>query len=84
MYAAGKIGASGKLLAVDLEPTRRHAPAERGLRPGDALSLDNEELARFAPYDVVLSDMAPQDDRQPHHRSGAQLRAVHAGACRCG
>ena len=27
---------------------------------GDALSLANEELARFAPYDVVLSDMAPR------------------------
>jgi 23S rRNA (uridine2552-2'-O)-methyltransferase len=27
---------------------------------GDALSLANEELDRFAPYDVVLSDMAPR------------------------
>jgi 23S rRNA (uridine2552-2'-O)-methyltransferase len=27
---------------------------------GDALSLASEELARFAPYDVVLSDMAPR------------------------
>ena len=26
----------------------------------DALSLTNDELARFAPYDVVLSDMAPR------------------------
>jgi 23S rRNA (uridine2552-2'-O)-methyltransferase len=26
---------------------------------GDALSLSNEDLALFAPYDVVLSDMAP-------------------------
>ena len=26
---------------------------------GDALSLESGELARFAPYDVVLSDMAP-------------------------
>jgi 23S rRNA (uridine2552-2'-O)-methyltransferase len=26
---------------------------------GDALSLTNEALAMFAPYDVVLSDMAP-------------------------
>ena len=27
---------------------------------GDALSLSNDDLARFAPYDVVLSDMAPR------------------------
>jgi 23S rRNA (uridine2552-2'-O)-methyltransferase len=27
---------------------------------GDALSLGNEALGAFAPYDVVLSDMAPR------------------------
>ena len=26
---------------------------------GDALSLENAVLARYAPYDLVLSDMAP-------------------------
>ena len=51
---------------------------------GDALSLANDDLARFAPYDVVLSDMAPADDGQPRHRSGAELRALHARARRCG
>lgn len=59
MYAAKKIGASGRLLAVDLtEIVVPLGPSARFTR-GDALSLANEDLALFAPYDVVLSDMAP-------------------------
>jgi 23S rRNA (uridine2552-2'-O)-methyltransferase len=59
MYAAQKIGTAGKLLAIDLaEMTLPEAPGVRVAR-GDALSLANEDLALFAPYDVVLSDMAP-------------------------
>jgi len=34
--------------------------AQKVFVQGDALALANEELARFAPYDVVLSDMAPR------------------------
>jgi 23S rRNA (uridine2552-2'-O)-methyltransferase len=60
MYAARKIGPSGKLLAVDLEPLGASLPVNAVFVQGDALSLDNEALARFAPYDVVLSDMAPR------------------------
>jgi 23S rRNA (uridine2552-2'-O)-methyltransferase len=59
MYAAARIGQSGKLLAVDLEPMRIALPPNSRFVQGDALSLANEDLARFAPYDVVLSDMAP-------------------------
>jgi 23S rRNA (uridine2552-2'-O)-methyltransferase len=59
MYAAQKIGPKGKLLAVDLsEINVSLGPAGVALQ-GDALSLTNEALAMFAPYDVVLSDMAP-------------------------
>jgi 23S rRNA (uridine2552-2'-O)-methyltransferase len=60
MYAARKIGHGGKLLAVDLEPLAVTLPRNAVFVQGDALSLDNEALARFAPYDVVLSDMAPR------------------------
>ncbi len=60
MYVAGKIGASGKLFAVDLEPLAITLPANAAFAQGDALALENAELARFAPYDVVLSDMAPK------------------------
>jgi 23S rRNA (uridine2552-2'-O)-methyltransferase len=61
MYAARKIGPSGRLLAVDLEPLTVGLPAaSAAFVQGDALSITNEELGRFAPYDVVLSDMAPR------------------------
>jgi len=62
MYAAQKIaadGASGKLLAVDLTPITLALGPGAEFSQGDALSLANDDLARFAPYDVVLSDMAP-------------------------
>ena len=59
MYAAQKIGRGGKLLAIDLsEITVSLGESARFVR-GDALSLANEDLSLFAPYDVVLSDMAP-------------------------
>jgi len=59
MYAAQKIGPRGKLLAIDLsEINVSLGPAAVAVQ-GDALSLSNDALAMFAPYDVVLSDMAP-------------------------
>ena len=59
LYAAQKIGANGKLLAVDLQPLRTALPPHATFVQGDALSLENDALAMHAPYDVVLSDMAP-------------------------
>jgi 23S rRNA (uridine2552-2'-O)-methyltransferase len=59
-YAAQKIGPSGRLLAVDLEPLATTLAPNAVFVQGDALSLSNDDLARFAPYDVVLSDMAPR------------------------
>jgi 23S rRNA (uridine2552-2'-O)-methyltransferase len=60
MYAAAKVGPNGRLLAVDLDPLRTALPPNAVFVQGDALSTTNEDLARFAPYDVVLSDMAPR------------------------
>jgi 23S rRNA (uridine2552-2'-O)-methyltransferase len=60
IYAAQKIGHQGHLLAVDLEPIPVVLPPQAVFVQGDALALDNEALERFAPYDVVLSDMAPR------------------------
>jgi 23S rRNA (uridine2552-2'-O)-methyltransferase len=60
MYAAQKIGASGRLVAVDLEPLAVALPQNAVFVQGDALSLPNDDLAKFAPYHVVLSDMAPK------------------------
>lgn len=58
-YAHEKIGPSGKLLAIDLSPIAVVLGDNAEIRQGDALALDNQDLALFAPYDVVLSDMAP-------------------------
>jgi 23S rRNA (uridine2552-2'-O)-methyltransferase len=62
MYAAQKVGRSGKVLAIDIEPLTTALPPGTVFVQGDALSLGlaSDELARFAPYDVVLSDMAPR------------------------
>lgn len=59
LYAAEKIGPQGKLLAVDLSPLAAVLPAHAAFLQGDALCLEDGPIARFAPYDVVLSDMAP-------------------------
>jgi 23S rRNA (uridine2552-2'-O)-methyltransferase len=60
MYAAQKIGHAGKLLAIDLEPLTVTLPPNAVFVQGDAAGLGSEALGRFAPYDVVLSDMAPK------------------------
>jgi len=67
LYASQKIGPSGRLLAVDLQQIRQAFPPNVTVSQGDALALENEALAEFAPYDVVLSDMAP-------NTSGNKLR----------
>lgn len=59
MFAAQKIGAGGELLAVDLSELAVSLGPNAKFVHGDALSLENQDLALFAPYDVVLSDMAP-------------------------
>jgi 23S rRNA (uridine2552-2'-O)-methyltransferase len=59
MYAANKIAPSGKLLAIDLSEIQGSLGPNAQIVQGDALSLTNDALAAFAPYDVVLSDMAP-------------------------
>jgi 23S rRNA (uridine2552-2'-O)-methyltransferase len=60
MYAAERIGTSGKLLAVDLDPLAVALPPWARVLQADVRELGPEELAAFAPYQVVLSDMAPR------------------------
>jgi len=59
LYAAQRVGASGKVLAVDLSEITQLFPAQVEVVQGDALELNSEVLGRHGPYDVVLSDMAP-------------------------
>ncbi|MBM4376969.1 MAG: RlmE family RNA methyltransferase [Deltaproteobacteria bacterium] len=57
-YAARRISGSGRLLSVDRNPIAAKLPPHARTVVGDALTL-GPELEAFAPYDVVLSDMAP-------------------------
>jgi 23S rRNA (uridine2552-2'-O)-methyltransferase len=72
LYVTQKIGRGGHLLAVDLDPMQVPLPENATFIQGDALSLDNEALSLHAPYDIVLSDMAP---RTTGNRLGDQTRS---------
>jgi 23S rRNA (uridine2552-2'-O)-methyltransferase len=72
LYAAQKIGGKGQILAIDLSEITVPLPPNVTFVQGDALSLDNESLSTFAPYDVVLSDMAPNTTG---NRLGDQTRS---------
>ena len=72
LYASQKIGNNGKLLAVDLSEITIPVPQNATVIQGDALSLENEALEMYAPYDVVLSDMAPNTTG---NRLGDQTRS---------
>ncbi len=59
LYAATRVGPRGLLLAVDRTPIEQAFPENVRVVTGDALTLETAALAEHAPYDVVLSDMAP-------------------------
>jgi 23S rRNA (uridine2552-2'-O)-methyltransferase len=59
LYAANRVGPSGQVLAIDRTPILQAFPPNVRVVTGDALTLETQELAELAPYDVVLSDMAP-------------------------
>ena len=65
MYASQRIGVQGRVLSIDVALVDRMLGANVTFLQGDALSLDNEALRMFAPYDVVLSDMAPSTTGNP-------------------
>lgn len=62
LYAAQKVGPKGLVRGVDLKPLDVPLPPHARAIAGDALT-PNEEVSAFlqegAPYDVVVSDMAP-------------------------
>ena len=60
LYAAQRVGSSGKVLGADTEPLAIAMPPNAAFIPGDVFGLDETALGRFAPYDVVLSDLAPK------------------------
>jgi 23S rRNA (uridine2552-2'-O)-methyltransferase len=59
LYAATRVGAGGTVLAIDRQPISQVFPGNVRVVQGDALTLETAALSELAPYDVVLSDMAP-------------------------
>jgi 23S rRNA (uridine2552-2'-O)-methyltransferase len=60
LYAAQRIGQNGRLLSVDLTQITQGFPPQVTVVQGDALELSSTLHPAHAPYDVVLSDMAPR------------------------
>ncbi len=67
LYASQKVGLAGRVLAIDLQEIVQRFDKNVIVARGDAFDVSNEVLQTFAPYDVVLSDMAPRT-------SGVKLR----------
>jgi 23S rRNA (uridine2552-2'-O)-methyltransferase len=59
LYASERVGLTGHVYAIDIKPIQQVFGENVQLLEGDALSLESALLAAHAPYDVVLSDMAP-------------------------
>jgi 23S rRNA (uridine2552-2'-O)-methyltransferase len=59
LFASQRVGPSGRVLAIDLKSISQAFPENVEVAEGDALTLETAALSTFAPYDVVLSDMAP-------------------------
>jgi 23S rRNA (uridine2552-2'-O)-methyltransferase len=59
LYAATRIGDKGVVLAIDRQPISQVFPPHVRVVQGDALTLETAALSELGPYDVVLSDMAP-------------------------
>ena len=72
LYAAKKVGPKGKVFATDLKPLETALPPNVTFVQGDAFALDDTVLSASAPYDVVLSDMAPNTTG---NRLGDQTRS---------
>ena len=60
-YASRKVGISGHVLGVDLEPVKISLPSHVIVIKGDIFELTYEELKiKGGQADVILSDMAPK------------------------
>ena len=59
LYASERVGPTGHVYAIDIKPIQQVFGENVEVLEGDALSLDSAVLSVHAPYDVVMSDMAP-------------------------
>ena len=66
LYAAERVGPSGRVIGVDLQPITIAAPKNARFLQLDIAALDRETLGESEPFDIVLSDMAPHTSGQRH------------------
>jgi 23S rRNA (uridine2552-2'-O)-methyltransferase len=59
LYASERVGPTGHVYAIDIKEIQQVFGENVQVLQGDALSLESAVLSAHAPYDVVLSDMAP-------------------------
>ncbi|MDR2945705.1 MAG: RlmE family RNA methyltransferase [Candidatus Adiutrix sp.] len=60
LYAAGKVGSKGRVIGIDLELPDTAFPPQVTILQGDLLENPVELVHSAAPFDLVLSDMAPK------------------------
>jgi len=61
LYAAGKVTPQGRVIGLDLDPPTNSFPPQVTILKADLLEDRMDELVReTAPFDLVLSDMAPR------------------------
>ena len=73
LYAAERVGPTGLVVGVDLQPVEGRFSENTRIIQADVLGLSPEILQIGAPFDVVLSDMAP---RTSGIRSTDQARSL--------
>ncbi|GFK95082.1 Ribosomal RNA large subunit methyltransferase E [Fundidesulfovibrio magnetotacticus] len=89
LYAAKKVGPSGRVLGVDLQATDTAFPENATFLQADAFDPGPEfaaHLERLAPVDLVISDMAPRTTGQRVTDQARSLELVEqalalAGSC---
>ncbi len=79
LYAAKRVGPTGRVLALDLQAITQAFPSNVKVIQGDAFSDHSGLHTDNGPYDVVLSDMAPNttgDKYRDAIRSAELVRAA--------
>lgn len=61
LFAAGRVGSGGRVIALDLDPPSSSFPPHVTILKANLLEDEMNELVwETAPFDLVLSDMAPR------------------------
>lgn len=64
LYAADRVGPTGRVLGLDLKDPEVALPPQAEIRTIDAFEVDPETLG--GTFDLVISDMAPKTSGQRH------------------